>query len=148
MSIKEKIETDLIEAMKAHDENIVSVLRMLKSAIQNNEIQKKEELKDENILGVIQNQVKQRQDSINLYEQGGRQELADKEKKEIEILKKYLPEQMGEAEIRALVKKAIGETGASAISDMGKVMGALMPQVKGKADGSLVSNIVKEELTK
>ena len=90
----EQIEKDLVEAMKAHDEKILSVLRMLKSAVKNSEIQKKAELKDEDILGLIQGQIKQRQDSINLYEQGGRQELAEKEKQEIEVLKKYLPEQI------------------------------------------------------
>lgn len=148
MSLKEQIEQDLVEAMKSKNETQVSTLRMLKSAIHNSEIQKKQELKDEDILAVIQSQIKSRQDSIALYEQGDRQELADKEKTEIEILKKYLPEQMGEEEIRDIVKKAITDTSAADIQDMGKVMGALMPQVKDKADGSLVSKIVKEELGK
>jgi uncharacterized protein YqeY len=144
----EQIEKDLVEAMKAHDEKILSVLRMLKSAVKNSEIQKKAELKDEDILGLIQGQIKQRQDSINLYEQGGRQELAEKEKQEIEVLKKYLPEQIDETQIRAIVQEAITATSASSIQDMGKVMAKLMPEVKGKADGSLVSQIVKEELSK
>ena len=146
--LKEQIEQNVIEAMKAKDETTLSVLRMLKSAIHNSEIQKKSELVDEDVLGVIQSQIKSRQDSVTLYEQGGRQELADKEKTEIEILKKYLPEQMGESELRNIVTKAISDTGAASIQDMGKVMGAIMPQVKGKADGSLVSKIVKEELSK
>lgn len=146
--LQEQIEQDIIEAMKAKDEAKLSTLRMLKSAIKNSEIQKQVELKDEDILGVIQGQIKQRNDSVAMYEQGGRQELADKEKTEIEILKKYLPEQMGEAEIREIVAKAIADTGATGIADMGRVMGAIMPAVKGKADGSLVSSIVKEELSK
>lgn len=156
--IKNTIEQDLIEAMKARDEIKLSVLRMLKSAIHNSEIQKQSasarqssrdgtELKDEDVLGVIQSQIKQRQDSIELYEKGGRQELAQKEKAEIEILKTYLPEQMGEDEIREIIRKAIADTNAASIQDMGRVMGQIMPQVKGKADGSLVSNIVKEELS-
>ena len=146
--LKETIEQDLIEAMKSHTENVVSVLRMLKSAIHNAEIQKQKELADEDISGVIQSQIKQRNDSVDLYEKGNRQELAQKEKTEIEILKKYLPEQMDETQIREIVKKAISDTNAASIQDMGKVMGAIMPQVKGKADGSLVSKIVKEELSK
>lgn len=146
--LKQKIEDNLIEALKSKDEITLSVLRMLKSAIQNSEIQKKAALEDTDILSVIQGQIKQRHDSIALYEQGKRQELADKEKAEIEVLKKYLPEQMGEEEIRNIVTKAISETGAADIKDMGKVMGAIMPQVKGKADGGLVSQIVKNELSK
>lgn len=146
--LTEKIEKDLIEAMKAHNETNVSVLRMLKSAIKNQEIQKQTELKDEDVMSVIQSQIKQRQDSIALYEQGQRTELAEKEKTEIGILIKYLPEQMSEEKIREIVKKAVIDSGASSIQEMGKVMGVLMPQVKGKADGSLVSKIVKEELGK
>ena len=146
--IKEQIETDLVEAMKAHNDEVVSVLRMVKSAIQNSEIQKKQDLKKEDILAVIQNQVKQRQDSIDMYEKGNRPELAEKEKSEIEILKEYLPEQMDEEEIRAIIQKAVSDTGAASIQDMGKVMGQIMPQVRGKADGGLVSKIVKEELSK
>lgn len=146
--LKEKIEQDIIEAMKAHDDNVVSVLRMLKSAIQNAAIQKQKDLADDDILGVIQSQIKSRQDSITMYEQGNRPELAAKEKSEIEILKQYLPEQMSEDEIREIVKKAIADTGAADIKDMGRVMGQIMPQTKGKADGALVSQIVKEELSK
>lgn len=146
--LKEQIEKDIVEAMKSQDETVVSTLRMLKSAVKNAEIQKQTEFKDEDILGVIQGQIKQRQDSVDLFTKGNRPELADKEKTEIEILKKYLPEQMDETQVRAIVQKAISDTNASAISDMGKVMGQIMPQVKGKADGSLVSAIVKEELSK
>ena len=148
MTLKEQIEQDLVGAMKSKDENIVSTLRMLKSAVHNAEIQKQKELADEDILATIQSQIKQRQDSVALYEQGNRPELADKEKTEIEILKKYLPKQMGEDEIRSIVQKAISDTNAASIQDMGRVMGQIMPQVKGKADGGLVSQIVKEELTK
>jgi len=146
--LKEKIEQDIIQAMKEHNENVLSVLRMLKSAIKNSEIQKKCEFKDEDILSVIQSQIKSRQDSISLYEQGNRQELAEKEKSEIEILKQYLPEQMSEGEIRAIVQKAISDLNAHGVQEMGQVMGKIMPQAKGKADGSLVSQIVKEELLK
>lgn len=146
--LKEQIEQDLIASMKAKEEEKLSVLRMLKSAIKNSEIQKQKEMEDADILGVLQNQIKSRKDSIALYEQGGRGELAEKEKREIEILAKYLPEQMSEEEVRAIISKAITETQASSMQDMGKVMGKIMPEVKGKADSSLVSQIVKEELSK
>ena len=97
-------------------------------------------------MSVVQKEAKQRRDSIEEFTKAGRQELADKEQKELEILQKYLPEQLSEEEIKKLVDEAISQTGASNISDMGKVMGALMPKIKGKADGSLVSKIVKESL--
>lgn len=148
MNLKEKIDQDLIEAMKAHQEEKLSVLRMLKTSIHNAEIQKKIDLADEDILGVIQGQIKSRQDSITMYEKGNRPELAAKEKSEIEILKAYLPEQMTEDEVRQIIQKAVSDTGASSIQDMGKVMAQIMPQVKGKADGAMVSLIVKEELSK
>lgn len=146
--IKEQVDKDTIEAMKSKEEIKVSVLRMLKSAIKNSEIQKGKELEDADILQTIQGQIKSRRDSIDLYEKGNRPELAQKEKDEIAILEKYLPTQMDEEEIRELVKKAIAQTGAAGISDMGKVMGKLIPETRGKADGSLVSKIVKEELNK
>lgn len=146
--LKEKIDQDLIEAMKAKNEIKLLVLRSLKSAIKNSEIQKQKELVEEDILGVLQNQIKSRKDSITLFEQGGRGELAAKEQAEIDILAPYLPEQMGEEEIKKIVLDAITSTGATSLSDMGKVMGILMPRVKGKADPSLVSSTVKAELSK
>lgn len=147
MALKDQIEQDLVSAMKEQNELILGTLRILKSAIHNIEIQVKSELDDTGILKVIQGQIKSRQDSIDLYKKGDRPELAEKEQKEIDILKAYLPEQMSEEEIRTKVKEAISATGAQNIQDMGKVMGKLMPEVGGKADGSLVSKLVKEELS-
>ena len=135
--------------MLARDEFKTSVLRMLISAIGYMEIQKGGagyEATEKDVLSTIEKQVKQRKDSIEQYEKAGRNDLADKEKLELEMLEKYLPEQMGEEEIKTLVKETIAQTGASNIQDMGKVMGALMTKTKGKADGSLVSKIVREEL--
>lgn len=146
--LKEQIEKDTIEALKNHDENRVSVLRMLKSAIKNQEIQKQTDLADEDVLSVLQNQIKSRRDSISMYEQGARPELAEKEKQEISILSEYLPEQLSEEETKNIIAKVISETGAQGMQDMGKVMSVLMPRIKGKADASLVSKIVKEELNK
>lgn len=148
--LKQQLRDELKESMYAKDELRTSVLRMLISAITYYEIQKGGagyEATDEDVMVVIDKQVKQRKDSIEQFEKAGRQELADKEKAEMALLNKYLPEQMGEDEIRELVKQAIEQTGAKTPQDMGKVMGALMPKTKGKADGGLVSRIVKESLS-
>jgi hypothetical protein len=145
--LSEQINNDINSAMKSKEEDKLSVLRMLKAAIKNGEIQQKKEFEDNDILGVIQSQIKSRRDSIDMYKKGGRVELAEKEEKEIAILSAYLPEQMSEDEIRGVVKNAISKTDASQISDMGKVMGVVMPEVKGKADGATISKIVKEELS-
>lgn len=147
--LQEKLQEDLKAAMIAHDEQKLSVIRMLKSAIQYFEIQKGGagySAKDEEILDVISKEVKKRREAIDLYEKGGRPELAEKEKQEMKILQSYLPEQMSEDEVRKLVSEAIEQTGASSIQEMGKVMGVLMPKVKGKADSSLVSGFVRERL--
>lgn len=147
--LKDKIQEDLKGAMRAKDEERLSTIRMLKSAIQYYEIQKGGagyEATDEDIVEVLGREIKKRRESIELYEKGQRQELADKEKRELETLQAYLPEQMSEDAIRKLVADIINQTGATTIADMGKVMGALMPQTKGKADGQLVSAIVKEKL--
>lgn len=147
---KQKLQEELKQSMLSKNELKTSVLRMLLSAVNYYEIQKGGagyDATDEDILSVIQSQAKQRKDSIEQFQKAGRQELADKETKELEILNSYLPEQMGEEEIRSLVKEAVAQTGASGMQDMGKVMGALMPKVKGKADGGLVSSIVKEALS-
>lgn len=149
--LKQKLQDQLKQSMLARDELRTSVLRLLLSAVNYYEIQKGGagyEASDEDVLSVIQKEVKQRRDSIEQFKAGGRQDLVDKETKELEILQTYLPAQMSEEEIQTLVKQVISETGAKTMQDMGKVMAALMPKVKGKADGSLVSQIVKDELTK
>ena len=128
-----------------------SVLRMVLSAVGYFEIQKGGagyEASDEEILAVIQKEVKQHRDSIEQFRQAGRQELMDKEIKELEILQRYLPAQMSEDEVRVLVEEAVKQVGAVSPADMGKVMGVLMGKVKGKADGSLVSRLVREALAR
>jgi len=147
---KQKLQQELKESMLARNELKTSVLRMLLSAINYYEIQKGGagyEALEEDVLTVIQREAKQRKDSIEQFNNAGRQELADKEQKELEMLEVYLPEQMSEEEIKKLVKEAIFQTKATSIQDIGKIMGVLMPKVKGKADGNLVNNIVKKELT-
>lgn len=146
---KQKLQEELKQSMMTRDELKTSVLRLLLSAINYYEINKGGagyEATQDDVLSVIQNQIRQRRDSIEQFKNAGRQELADKETKELEILQTYLPEQMNQEEIEKLVIEVIKETNASTIQDMGKVMGALMPKLKGKADATLVSKIVKESL--
>lgn len=147
---KQKLQEELKESMMAKDELRTSVIRLLLSAINYYEIQKGGagySASDEDVLSVIQREIKQRKDSIEQFKNANRSELADKEQKEFEILQKYLPEQMSEEEIKNIVEQTITETGASSIQDMGKVMGALNAKLKGKADMGMVSALVKEKLS-
>ncbi len=146
MGLKEKIDEDIKSAMKTREELKLSALRMLKAAIGNAEIAKKKTLVDEDIFSLLQTAVKQRKDSAEAFRAGNRPELAEKETAEIKILEVYLPAQLGEQEVRELVAKAVAETGAAGAKDIGKVMGKLMPLVKGKADGGLVNRLVREIL--
>lgn len=147
MGLKEQIPEDLKNALRNKSTLELSVLRMLQSAIKNKEIdKKKEELTDEDVIGVVGTEIKKRRDAAREFEKVNRPDAAEQEKAEIEILMKYMPEQMSEDEIRAAVKNAVQETQAESMKDIGKVMKVLMPQVKGKADGSAVNKIVKEEL--
>jgi uncharacterized protein YqeY len=148
---KQQLKDELKQAMLGRDVVKTSVLRMVLSAVGYFEIQKGGagyEASDEEVLAVIQKEVKQHRDSIEQFKSAGRQELMDKEIKELEILQVYLPAQMSEDEVRVLVEEAVKETGAKVSADMGKVMGVLMGKVKGKADGSLVSRLVREALAK
>lgn len=150
--LRQEIQKNLNTALKERKEIEVSVLRMFINAILNKEKEKtyKQEketsLNDEEIIDILSSEIKKRNDSVSAFEKGNRMDLAEKEKTEIEILKKYLPEQISEDEIKRLVKIAVEKTGAKEIKDMGKVMAELMPQTKGKADSGLVSKIVKELL--
>jgi uncharacterized protein YqeY len=148
--LKKKLQEELKQSMLARTELKTSVLRMLLSALNYYEIQKGGagyEATDEDVLTIIQKEAKQRRDSIEEFKKANRMELVDKETKELEMLQAYLPQQMSEDEIKSLVKDTVNQTGAKTITDMGKVMGALMQKVKGKADGGLVSKIVREFLT-
>lgn len=148
---KQELRDELKKAMFAKDTLKTSVLRMVLSAVGYYEINKGGagyEATDEDVLDVIQKEAKQHRDSIEQFSAGGRQDLVENETKELEILQAYLPARMDEEEIRKLVADAVKQTGAKSQMDMGKVMGALMPKVKGKADGGLVSKIVREELAR
>jgi uncharacterized protein len=149
MSLKGQILSDLKESLKSGDTLRRDTLRLLSSAIKNTEIEKKkkeEGLGDQEIIETIKKSIKQRKDSIQQYEKGERQDLADKEKKELEILSAYLPAQMDGEKIKEEIKKIISETGANSSKDFGKVMGMAMKKFQGQADGDAVKKIVEEEL--
>ena len=147
MTLKQQIISDLTASMKAQNAPRTSTLRMVKAAVVNREIEKGGELDDEEMMKLLRSLVKQRRDSIEQYEKGGRQELADKEKSEIDVIEAYLPQAASRDEIEAAVATAISETGASSMKDMGKVMKAVQSALAGKnADGRTVSEIVKAKL--
>jgi len=162
--LRQKIQEELKETLKEKKETKLSTLRMLIAAIINKEkekryklskekpelsekeLEKESQLNDEQVLEVIFSEAKKRKEAILEFEKGGREDLAKKEKAELEVLEKYLPEQLSEEEIKKIVKEAIEKTGAKEMKDIGKVMAELMPKTKGKADGGLVSKVVKELL--
>ncbi|MFA7662413.1 MAG: GatB/YqeY domain-containing protein [Patescibacteria group bacterium] len=150
MQLKEQLENDLSMALKTRDELIVSVLRMLKAAWQNLGIELRvqgKELSEEDILSLLKKEIKKRQESIELYIQGKRQDLADKEKKELEILSKYLPEEMSDENLREILEKIISEVGDDVKNNFGLLMKKVMEELKGKADGSRIGKIIKEILS-
>jgi len=147
MAIRETVEADIKTAMKAGDKARLDALRMIKSEFRKKEIDEKiTALDDDQMIGLLTRLAKQRQDSIEQYKTGGRQDLVDKEGAELALIQAYLPAQMGEAELKAIIAKAVADSGASTGKDMGKVMALLMPQVRGKADGKLVNQLVKAAL--
>ncbi len=138
----EKIDSDLKTAMKEKNEIKLSTLRMLKAAIKNKEIDKKQALSEPEILDIIQKQVKQCRESIAEFQKANRQDLLNKETAEIAVLEQYLPKQLTEAELKVMVQKAIQTTGAKAKTDIGKIMKEVMPQIAGRADGKQVNQII------
>jgi uncharacterized protein len=147
---KNKLQQDLIEAMKAQDEVKKSTIRMLMSSINYYQTEKGGagyEATPEEIISVIEKEAKKRRDSIAEYQKANRQDLVDKETEELKILEAYLPEKMSEEEVTKIVEETITETGASSMQDMGKLMGALNGKLKGKADMGMVSNIVRQKLS-
>jgi len=148
MSLQEKLNTDLKTAMRAHDELRMLVLRTVLSSMNYAEIAKQKKLDDGGVIDVIGKEIKQRKESIEAYEKGNRKDLADKEKAEMAVLQEYMPAQMGHDEIVKIVQAVIAEVGARGPGEKGKVMQKLMPQVKGKADGNEVNNIVTDLLGK
>lgn len=146
MSLLETLNADMKQAMKEKNKEALSVIRMVKSTVMNEQINLGHDLTEEEELTVLSREVKQRHESLSEFEKGGRDDLAAGIKSELAILAKYLPAQLSEDEVFAIIKAAISKTGATTPKDMGKVMGVVTPQVKGKADGKFVANQVKSLL--
>ena len=149
MSVKERLNEDMKQGMKEKEAGKfrLSVIRMVRSSIKNAEIDRKRECLEEEVLDIIAKEVKLRRDAAEEFSKGNRPDLVDNVQREAAILMDYLPPQLSEPEVRALVAAAVTQTGATSAKDMGKVMAALMPQVKGRADGKMVNVIVKEMLS-
>lgn len=150
--LRERFTADMKVAMKAGEKGRLGAIRLIQAALKDKDIEArgagKEALSDEEILALLQKMVKQRQESITMYEQGGRTELADQEKNEVEVISSYLPKQMDENETKAAIEAAIAETGAASMKDMGKVVSALRAKYAGRMDFAKASGLVKEMLPK
>lgn len=146
MSLKQRISDDMKSAMKARESDKLAAIRLLLAAIKQKEVDERVELDDAGVVAVIDKMLKQRRDSVSQYEAAQRQDLADKEKFEMDVLMAYMPQQLSAGEIDALVAKAVADSGAAGMQDMGKVMGLLRPQLAGRADMAQVSASIKAKL--
>ena len=147
MNLKDRLTEDLKQAMRQGDERRKSTIRLVRAAIINAEIEQGEDLGEDEVLAIIAKQAKQRRESVAEFAKGGRQDLVDQEEEELQILLSYLPAQMSRDEIEVAAQQVIAEVGATSMAQMGEVMRQLMSQLKGKADGSLVNQVVREILT-
>lgn len=148
MSLASQLNTDLKTAMKAHDKLTLSVVRMMKAALMNEKVKQGHELTADEELTVVSRELKQRKESLAEFKKGNRDDLVQGVQAEIKIVEKYAPKQLSEAEITKIVADSIAKVNATNMSDFGKVMGAVMPQVKGRADGNVVNQTVKAQLNK
>jgi uncharacterized protein len=147
MSLEERLVEEMNQALKSSDKLRLSAIRMIRSALKNKEIELRKKLEDEEVVKVIQAMVRKGEESVEQFQAGGRMDLVDKEKKEIEILKSFLPQPLSQEEILKIIDQSIQETQASSAKDIGKVMKSVMPKMGGKADGKLVNQLVKERLS-
>jgi len=147
MNIKDKLQQDMIAAMKAKDEDRLRIIRLLRGNVRKAEIDSRRDFSDEDVIGILMSAAKQHQDSIQAYSKGGRADLVAQEEAELAVIREYLPQAMPTAELEAVVADVIRETGATTIKDLGKVMGAVMAKVKGRADGAQVQAIVRSKLS-
>ena len=147
MSILNQLNEDMKKAMRAKERDKLTTIRMIKASIQNEEIKKGAELNDEEILAILSREKKQRLESFTEFEKAGREDLTEKLTAELEVVEKYLPEQLSDEEVRTLVKETIAEVGAESMQDMGTVMSNVMPKLQGRADGGQVNAMVRELLT-
>jgi uncharacterized protein YqeY len=147
VNLKERLNEDMKQAMKDKDKMRLSAIRMLRGAIRDREINQRIELDDNGVIEVLSNQIKKRKESVEQFKAANRDDLVQQESAELKVLEAYLPEQLSVDELKALIEKVILEIGATSARDMGKVMSVIMPQVKGKADGKIISQLVKDKLS-
>lgn len=147
MNLAERLNEDMKQAMKDGDKFRLQVIRMVRASIKNQEIEARRPLNEEEVIQVLSRELKQRRDSLQDFQKGGREDLVAQMTAEMDIISQYLPAQLSEEEIKEIALQTIKETGASSKADMGKLMGALMPKVKGRADGKVVNRIVQELLS-
>lgn len=147
MGLEERLMEEMKEAMKSNDKSRLSTIRMLRSAIKNKEIEQRGKLDDEGIYKVIQAMVRKGEESIEQFKAGGRMDLVEKERREVEILNSFLPQPLSKEEILAIIDEVVAETKATSLKDMGKVMKSVMPRLGGRADGKVVNQLVKERLS-
>jgi uncharacterized protein YqeY len=147
MSLEERLVEEMKQAMKSNDKLRLSTIRLIRSALKNKEIELRKKLEDEDVVKVIQVMVRKGEESVEQFQAGGRVDLVEKEKKELDILKSFLPQPLGQEEILRIIDQSIQETQASSLKDIGKVMKSVMPKIGGKADGKLINQLVKERLS-
>ena len=147
MSLEEKLVDEMKQAMKSNDKLRLSTIRMIRSAIKNKEIEQRQKLDDEGIFRVFQGMVRKSEESIEQFKAGGRMDLVEKEQKEVETMKSFLPQPLSREEILKIIDQSIEETQASSLKDLGKVMKSVMPRLEGKADGKSINQLVKEKLS-
>lgn len=147
MSLKNELNEAMKSAMKAKDSLRLNAIRLIRTAVQNREIDERRELEEQEVIGILSSLVKQRKESAQVYRDGGRPELAEKEEQELGIIQEFLPAQLADDEIRAIIEEAVRETGAASMKDMGRVMKVVTGKTLGRADGRLVSELVKARLS-
>jgi uncharacterized protein YqeY len=147
MGLEERLMEEMKEAMKSNDKLRLSTIRMIRSALKNKEIELRKKLEDEEVVKVIQVMVRKGEESIEQFQTGGRMDLVEKEKKEMEVLKSFLPQPLSQEQLLKIIDQSIQETQASSLKDIGKVMKSVLPKIGGKADGKLINQLVKEKLS-
>jgi uncharacterized protein YqeY len=147
MGLEERLVDEMKQAMRSNDKLRLSTIRMIRSALKNKEIEQRKKLDDDGVIRVIQGMMRKGEESLEQFQLGGRMDLVEKERKEIEILKSFLPQSLSQEEVLKIIDQCIEETQASSLKDLGKVMKYVMPKLQGKADGKLINQLVKEKLS-
>ncbi|MEK4969215.1 GatB/YqeY domain-containing protein [Cytobacillus sp. FSL R7-0696] len=147
MSLLERLNEDMKQAMRNKEKDKLTVIRMIKASLQNEAIKEGKDLTEDQELTVLSREVKQRKDSLHEFDKAGREDLVEKIRTELQYVELYMPEQLSDEEVSAIVKKTIADTGATSKAEMGKVMSAIMPKLKGKADGALINKLVQQHLS-